>query len=122
MVVVPAASLVFTASGQFRFSSSEYGSFFIPEVLTTIVAGIYGSFLVRKWGMRGFYRVGLVFNILAMALISASQLALGSHQAAYIFIIFGMAFVGAAFGFTLPAINVYATNFFPNNSASASSC
>jgi fucose permease len=119
LVAVPAASLVFTDSGKFGFSSSEYGLLFVPQVLTAIAASLLGSSFARKWGMKTVYRGGLIFNILAMALIAASQLVSGNHHAAYILVILGTTFVGAGFGSTLPTINVYATNFFPNKSASA---
>lgn len=119
LVTVPAASLVFTGPGKFGFSSSEYGLLFIPQVVTAIIASLAGPSFARKWGMKAVYRGGLIFNILAMALIAASQLVSGNHHAAYMLVILGTTFVGAAFGSTLPTINVYATNFFPNNSASA---
>jgi fucose permease len=119
LVTVPAASLVFTGSGKFCFSSSEYGLLFIPQVGTAIAASLLGPSFARRWGMKAVYRGGLIFNILAMALIAASQLVSGNHDAAYAFVILGTTFVGAGFGSTLPTINVYAMNFFPNNSASA---
>jgi len=119
LVVVPAASLVFTDPGKFGFSSSEYGLLFIPQVLTAIAASLLGPSFARRWGMKAVYRAGLIFNILAMVLIAASQLICPDHHAAYILVILGTAFVGAGFGTTLPTINVYATNFFPKNSASA---
>ena len=119
LVVVPAASLIFTDPSKFGFSSSEYGLLFIPQVVTAIAASLLGPSLARKWGMKTVYRGGLVFNILAMIFIAASQLVWEHHHAAYMLIIFGTAFVGAGFGSTLPTINVYATNFFPKSSASA---
>ena len=119
LVTVPAASLVFTDPAKFGFSNSEYGALFIPQVVTAIAASLLGPTFARKWGMKAVFRGGLVFNILAMALIAASQLVCADHHSAYMFVILGTAFVGAGFGSTLPTINVYATNFFPNNSASA---
>ena len=119
LVTVPAASLVFTNPDKFCFSSSEYGLLFIPQVMTAIAASLLGPTFAQKWGMRTVYRGGLFFNLLAMVLIAASQLVFNNHHAAYMLVIFGTAFVGAGFGSTLPTINVYATNFFPKNSASA---
>lgn len=120
LVIVPAASLVFTGvSGKFGFSNSEYGLLFIPQVVTAIAASLLGPFFARKWGMKTVYRAGLFFNIMAMALIATSQLVSDNHHAAYIFVILGTSFVGAAFGSTLPTINVYATNFFSDHSAAA---
>lgn len=119
LVIVPAASLVFTDPHQFGFSSSEYGLLFIPQVVTAIAASLLGPSIARKWGMKTAFRLGLVFNILAMASIAASQWFVGNHHAAYVLVIVGTAFVGAGFGTTLPTINVYATNFFPKSSASA---
>src|ERR1700722_4020452 len=89
LVIVPAASLVFTDPGKFGFSSSEYGLLFIPQVVTAIAASLLGPSCARKWGMKAVYRAGLVFNVLAMALIAASQLVSGNHSAAYMFVILG---------------------------------
>jgi len=119
LVTVPAASLVFIDPAKFNFSSSEYGSLFIPQVVTSIIASLLSPSFARKWGMKSVYRAGLIFNIMSMALIAASQLAAGDHHAAYLLVILGTALVGAGFGSTLPIINVYATSFFPKNSASA---
>ena len=119
LVIVPAASLVFTDPAKFGFSNSEYGFLFIPQVVSAITASLIGPSLARQWGMRAVFRIGLAFNILAMASIAASQLVVYNHHAAYMLVIFATTFVGAGFGATLPTINVYATNFFPMNSASA---
>ena len=119
LVTVPAASLVFTGSGKYSFSSSEYGLLFVPQVVTAIAASLLGSWFAKKWGMKAVFRAGLAFNILAMALIAASQLLSGNHNTAYMFVILGTTFVGAGFGSTLPMINVYVTSFFPKNTASA---
>ena len=119
LVVVPSAGLVFTGPNGFDFSSSEYGALFIPQVLGAIVACLLGPSLAKQWGIKTVYRIGLFFNVLAMSLIAASQGVMANHHMAYAFVILGTGFVGAAFGLTLPAINVYATNFFPNRSASA---
>jgi len=119
LVTVPASSLVFTDPGKFGFSSSEYGLLFIPQVVTAIAASLLGPSFARRWGMKVVYQTGLIFNLLAMSLIAASQLVWNNHNAAYMLVILGTGFVGAGFGSTLPTINVYATNFFPNKSASA---
>jgi len=119
LVTVPAASLVFTGSGKFDFSSSEYGLLFVPQVVTAIAASLLGPWFAKKWGMKAVFRAGLAFNILAMATIAASQLVSGNHNTAYMFVILGTTFVGAGFGSTLPMINVYVTSFFPKNTASA---
>lgn len=119
LVIVPAASLVFTDPAKFGFSSSEYGLLFIPQVVTAIAASLLGPSFARQWGMKAVYRGGLIFNLLAMGLIAASQLVVGNHHTSFLLVILGTTFVGAGFGSTLPTINVYATNFFPNNPASA---
>ncbi|MDE2008700.1 MAG: MFS transporter [Candidatus Omnitrophica bacterium] len=119
LVTVPAASLVFTSASGFGFSNSEYGSLFIPQVLVAIVAALSGPASAQRWGIRAVFRIGLLFNLLAMALIASSQCVRHEHQAAYFLVILGTGFVGAGFGATLPTINVYAADFFPGNTASA---
>ena len=119
LVIVPAASLVFTDPAKFGFSPSDYGLLFIPQVIMAIVASILGPSFVQRWGMRTVLRGGLFFNLLAMILIASSQLVMANHQLAFTLVILGTGLVGAGFGSTLPTINVYASNFFPKNSASA---
>ncbi|MDE2028847.1 MAG: MFS transporter, partial [Candidatus Omnitrophica bacterium] len=119
LVIVPAASLVFTDPKIFGFSNEQYGLLFIPQVLAAIVTSLAGPALARRWGIRTALRTGLLFNILASASIAASQCVWQNHATAYLLVISGTGLVGAAFGVTLPIINVYAVNFFPKNSASA---
>ena len=119
LVIVPAASLVFTDPTKFNFSSSEYGLLFVPQVVTSIAASLLGPSFARQWGMKAVFRAGLICNTISMILIALSQTVMNDHHAAYLLVMLGTSFVGAAFGATLPTINVYATNFFPNKSASA---
>ena len=118
LVTVPAASSVFTDPHSFGFSSGQYGALFIPQVIMSILAALLAPKVSSKIGSKKVYQAGLLFNCVAAALIAASQLFIG-QPASYICLMLGTSFVGAAFGTTLPMINVFAQRFFPQNSAGA---
>jgi len=118
LVIVPAASSVFTDPNSFGFSDSQYGALFIPQVIVAILGALLGPKLSKTWGLKKVYQAGLLFNLLAMGIICSSEWFSG-QPGAHIYIMIGTAFVGAGFGLTLPMINVYAERLFPSNSASA---
>lgn len=118
LVTVPAASSVFTDPRSFAFSASQYGGLFIPQVIMCILAALLAPKISSKIGSKTVYQAGLFFNGAGAALIALSQCFVG-HPMAYICMMLATSAVGAAFGTTLPMINVYAQRFFPQNSAGA---
>ena len=118
LVTVPAASSVFTDPHSFGFSASQYGALFIPQVIMSIIAALVAPKISSRIGSKIVYQAGLAFNCLAAALVALSQYFIG-HPMAYICVMLSTSAVGAAFGTTLPMINVYAQRFFPKNSAGA---
>ena len=119
LVTVPAVSSILTDNNVFGFSDGDYGGLFIPQVIMAILGALLGPRFSRRWGLKAVYQAGLIFNICAMSLIGASVWFLGNSDIAYMFVLTGMAAVGAGFGATLPMINVYAERFFPDKSATA---
>jgi FHS family glucose/mannose:H+ symporter-like MFS transporter len=118
LVTVPAASSVFIDPRSFSFSSSQYGALFVPQVIMSILAALLAPKISRRLGSKVVYQAGVVFNCLAASLVALSQLFVG-HPAAYVCLLLSTSAVGAAFGTTLPMINVYAQRFFPKNTAGA---
>ena len=112
LVTVPAASSVFTDPHFFDFSASQYGALFIPQVIMSIMAALVAPKVSSKIGSKLVYQAGVAFNCVAAALVALSQCFVG-HPAAYICVMLSTSAVGAAFGTTLPMINVYAQRFFP---------
>jgi hypothetical protein len=41
-VTFPAASTIFTDSGEYGLSSSQYGALFLPQVITVVAAALVG--------------------------------------------------------------------------------
>ena len=119
LVALPAASSVFTDSQHFNFSTSQYGTLFIPQVLMSILAAFLAPRLSLTWGKKSVYQVGIVLNIISMGLMALSQLFVRTPSIAYGCLFFSTTAMGAAFGTTLPMINVYAQRFFPQNPAGA---
>ncbi len=47
LVTFPAASTIFTAPGSYHLSSSQYGTMFVPQVITAITASLAGATTCR---------------------------------------------------------------------------
>ena len=55
LVTFPAASTIFTEPSQYGLSSSQYGTMFVPQVVTAVTTGLLGA--GRLWADR--VRAGL---------------------------------------------------------------
>jgi MFS family permease len=74
LVTFPAASTIFTDPGEYDLSSTQYGTMFLPQVVTAIVAAVLAGSLARRFGTRRVYLAGLVANLASMALLLLSQM------------------------------------------------
>ena len=119
LVTVPAAGSVLTDPDGYGFSESAYGTLFVPQVIMAVLGALLGPKLSSRWGLKTVYQAGLLFNMFAMALISASEWFISNQSISYLCVMLGTSAVGAGFGSTLPMINIYAERFFPDNSATA---
>jgi hypothetical protein len=52
LVTFPAASTIFTDSTQYDLSSTQYGTIFLPQVVTAIIASLLGGGLARRLGSK----------------------------------------------------------------------
>src|SRR5262245_54773308 len=86
---------------------------FLPQALTAIGASLLGGRLNRSLGLKRVYVLGLTADVLAMALLVASQLLTANHALAYGVLLTATASLGIGFGLTVPAINTLAAGFFP---------
>jgi MFS family permease len=113
LVTFPAASAVFTSPTDYNLSSTEYGGMFLPQAIMAIVASLAGAGLRNRVGTKRIYLIGLLANLLAMALLVASRFIMRNHPVAYGILLVATTCMGIGFGFTVPALNTFAAAFFP---------
>ena len=113
LVTFPAASAVFTSSSDYGLSSTEYGGMFVPQAVMAIIASLLGAGLRQRLGTKRIYMLGLVANLLAMALLVTSRFVMKDHALAYGILLAATSCMGMGFGFTVPAVNTFAAAFFP---------
>jgi fucose permease len=112
LVTFPAAGAVFTSPNYYGLSSTEYGGMFLPQAILAIISSLAGAGLSARLGVKRLYLLGLAANLLAMALLVASQFVMHQHALAYGILLVATTCMGIGFGFTVPAINTFAAAFF----------
>jgi MFS family permease len=113
LVTLPAASAVFTNPKDYRLSNTEYGGMFVPQAIMAVVSSLLGAGLRSRLGTKRIYLLGLLSNLLAMALLVVSRFVMREHDLAYGILLAATACMGIGFGFTVPAVNTFAAAFFP---------
>src|SRR5262245_11228036 len=119
LVTFPAASTVFTSPQHYGLSTTEYGSMFVPQAVTAISASLLGAGLVRRLGIKRIYLLGLIANLLSMALLLSSQFVLSNGRLAYSMLLLATTSLGIGFGLTVPPLNTFTAAFFPQRIDSA---
>lgn len=114
LVTFPAASTIFTDPARYNLTTTEYGSLFLPQVLTAITAALAGTWLGRRYGMKSIYLGGLAASLAAMLLFLLSVGVMTRHSVAYPLLLTATAFLGAGFGLTVPALNSLTAAFHPD--------
>ncbi|HEY6276551.1 MAG TPA: MFS transporter [Streptosporangiaceae bacterium] len=114
LVTFPAASTIFTSASQYGLSSGQYGTMFLPQVLTAITGSLLGGRLARRLGTKRVFLAGLLADLASMALLIVSSFFTAHHGVAYGLLLAATAFLGAGFGLTVPAINALTTAFHPD--------
>ncbi|MET0744287.1 MAG: hypothetical protein ABWY78_13025, partial [Microvirga sp.] len=100
LVTFPAASAVFTDPQGFAFTSTQYGTMFLPQVLMAILASSLASRLAGRHGLKGVLLAGLAGDLLSMALLAASAL-LAGHPFAFPLVCLATGALGLGFGATV---------------------
>jgi MFS family permease len=62
LVTFPAASTIFTDPAEYDLSSTQYGTLFLPQVITAVAAALAGAGLGRRFGTKRVYLAGLVHS------------------------------------------------------------
>jgi fucose permease len=111
LVTFPAASTVFTDPAEYGLSNTQYGTLFLPQVITAIAAALLGAALGGRFGTKRVYLAGLVAALVSMTLLIVSDFVKGDQSAAYALLLSATAFLGAGFGLSVPALNTFAAAF-----------
>jgi hypothetical protein len=88
LVTFPAASTILTDPAEYDLSSTQYGTLFLPQVVTAITAAL-----------------------LSMSLLLLSQFFTDDQSAAFVLLLLATASLGAGFGLTVPALNTLTAAF-----------
>lgn len=113
LVAFPAASTILTSPDAFNFSSTAYGSLFIPQALLSILAAALNPKLCRMFTSKSIFLFGLVANLFAMALLAASVITMNDQVLAHTILLFATACLGLGFGLTVPTLNAMGALLYP---------
>ena len=111
LVTFPAVSTVLTDPDEYDLSKTQYGTLFLPQVVTAITAALLGSTLAGRIGTKRVYVLGLVASLISMALLIVSKLFTDNQSVAYTLLLLATACLGAGFGLAVPALNTFAAAF-----------
>jgi MFS family permease len=113
LVTFPAASTIFTDPGEYGLSNTQYGTMFLPQVLTAVAASLLGGSLARRFGTKRVYLAGLVADLASMVLLVVSQFFTDDQATAYGLLLAATACLGVGFGLAAPALNTFTAVFHP---------
>ncbi len=72
LVTFPAAGTIFTSPAYYGLSSTQYGSMFLPQLVTAITASLLGGALAKRSSLKRVYLAGHVADLVSMALLITS--------------------------------------------------
>jgi fucose permease len=111
LVTFPAASTILTDPDEYDLSSSQYGTLFLPQVVTAIAAALLGAGLAGRFGTKRVYLAGLMAGLVSMALLLVSQFFTDDTAVAFGLLLLATACLGVGFGLTVPALNTLTAAF-----------
>jgi MFS family permease len=83
LVTFPAASTIFTDPSQYGLSNTQYGTMFLPQVVTAITCSVLGGRLAQRFGTKRVFLAGLLADLASMALLIISWFFTSNQPAAY---------------------------------------
>src|SRR5260370_20127782 len=101
LVTFPAASAIFTSPSQYNLSNTQYGTMFLPQVVTAITGSLLGGKLAQRFGIKRVFLAGLLADLASMALLIVSQFFTANQPVAYGLLLVATACLGAGFGLTV---------------------
>src|SRR5262245_15281083 len=111
LVTFPAASSVLTDPDEYDLSNTQYGTLFIPQVVTAITAALLGASLSSRLGTKRIYLLGLSASLVSMGLLIVSAFFTSNQSLAYALLLVATACLGVGFGLCVPALNTMAAAF-----------
>jgi MFS family permease len=111
LVTFPAASTIFTSPSHYGLSTTQYGSMFLPQVVTAITASLLGGRLARRFSLKRVFLAGLLADLVSMGLLVTSQFFTHTQALAYGLLLTATAALGVGFGLVVPAINTFTAAF-----------
>ena len=118
LVLFPAAGSILTDADFHGFTSTQFGSIFIPQIVLAILTSLSAPKIAEKVGMKTVMLLGLASLFVATTLLGASNWFLEGNIDYWI-VMAGTAALGAGFGFTITALNPFAYTLFPGKETSA---
>jgi hypothetical protein len=73
LVTFPAASTILTDPAEYDLSSTQYGTLFLPQVVTAITASLLGAGLSGRFATKSIYVAGLAAGLLSMGLLITAR-------------------------------------------------
>jgi len=113
LVTFPAVSTILTDPAEYDLSNTQYGTLFIPQVITAIAAALLGAGLGSRFGTKRVYLAGLGAGLVSMTLLIVSSFVTEDQSLAYVLLLLATACLGTGFGFTVPALNTFTAAFNP---------
>ena len=113
LVTFPAAGAIFTSAAHYNLSSTEYGGMFLPQAITAVTSALFGGKLIHRLGLKRVFLLGIIADLVAMGLLIISAFLMKQHQMAFGILLVATASMGIGFGLTVPAINTFAAQLFP---------
>lgn len=113
LVAFPAASTILTSPDAYHFSSTAYGSLFIPQAVLSIAAATSNPTLCRSFSSKIVYLFGLLANLIAMLLLACSVTVIKDQTLAHSLLYVSTSFLGLGFGLTVPTLNAMMALLFP---------
>ena len=119
LVTFPAVSAVLTSPDHYGLTTTAYGTMFVPQAITAVLASLLGAGLAHRIGGKAVLLAGLAADLVAMALLFVSQFTTGRHALAYALLLTATGFLGGGFGFAVPMLNTFTAAFFPEKVGTA---
>ena len=85
LVTFPAASTIFTSPSQYGLSNTQYGTMFLPQVVTAITGSLLGGKLAARFGIKRLHAL-FVAGAVAAVIMGGLSFALARKSPAKVMV------------------------------------